>query len=85
MFSKSSTFQYSLPPLQRGRRIINGIVFWASSISAIIFPSMTSSGTFTNVAAPELICFVRCPNILARSNLVRNGNVLCRGSIITFV
>ena len=34
-FSKSLTYQYSIPPFGNGRRIINGILFWANSNLAI--------------------------------------------------
>ena len=82
-FCKSLTRQYSLPPLGRGRRIINGIDFSASSISAIMCPSIIFAGMFlTNGVEPELICPARCPIIRARSNLVKNGSVRCKSSMI---
>ena len=57
--SKSLKFQYSHPPPAIGLRIINGNLFCASSSSAIKYPSIFFSGTFTNAFAPELICLVR--------------------------
>ena len=82
MFSRSFTYQYSLPPLGNGRLIINGIRFCFNSISAITYPSITLSGTFTKGVAPELICFARCPKIRVLSYFVRKGIVLCKSSMI---
>ena len=83
--SKSSNLQYSHPPFGNGRLIINGIFFSLYSFNAIIYPSITVLSTSTSGLEPELICFVRSPNILAFSYLVIKGNVRCNGSIIVLV
>ena len=82
MISKSEIFQYSDPPFGRGRCIIKGIFFCSSSMTAMLYPSITSLSTSTKIALPLLICLVLSPNIRALSYFVRNGIVLCSSSII---